>query len=1057
MKKIAFLALYLYSVWAIAQVSLVGGAPYSFDNAAALLPAADLPLIQMPLVDAEALLAEDALVSDKQAPFRFGKEFDADISLTNDGWLDILPDGSRLYRIAIKCKKALSINLTYNQFLLPPDARFYLYTPDHSHQLGAFTDYNNKTHGQFSTSLLRGEITILEYYEPANASFPGIININKVVHGYRGLRSPEKDYGDSGNCNININCPEGAAWQNESRSVALIIEGGFRACTGAVVNNVRQDCRPYFLTADHCLSGSVNTWVFMFNYESPTCTNQDGPTNQTVSGCTLLANDGPSDFALVELSEPPPPEYNVYYAGWTAAESAATGSVGIHHPSGDIKKITFNQDLLLSDSWDGTPNTHWKVTEWEDGTTEPGSSGSPMFDPNHRIIGQLHGGQAACGNTEYDTYGKFAYSWDEGSNANTRLADWLDPDNTGILLLDGRSCSEAQFALDAAITLQNLPTTQCNQSVVQPQALLRNNGSEQLSSATINLTVDGLPQSPINWTGSLGYLQATLVALPDLTLAEGSHNIALSVSNPNGNTDQNAANDQASASVQIIVAPELEIVVTTDWYPDETSFEISNQQGQVVYSQTDGFYGVSDNEFSVCLPPGCYTLTLNDSYGDGIPNGGGFSVSLNGVELVSNFDFPDGFSISENFCFGNPTNPANADFSTNATAICANQSIQFAAAYTSPTATYSWQFEGGIPATATGQNPSVSYATPGTYDVSLSVTDGAAPIMQTLTDYIQVGISLAVSTTDAANPISNDGTAILTASFGANPYQYIWSNGADGAAQTNLPMGNYVVTATDANGCTDILPFAIGSLIAPMHINSIAANTQIVCVGDTVIFAANVAATPTAYEWTFSNGNQNYQSNAVSPSMVFVEEGLYTVTCYVNDEYTSATHTQSDYIQVIVPPQGTLLATQPSINPQGQPNGALSVSATGYEPLSYAWSIGSNTPTIDQLSEGTYSVTITDAAGCQTILTQKLEWSVSDPSGVVFYPAPSVGMPLVYNGRAADDKVMIELFDAAGRLLGYFELDSGNNELPLQLASGIYIARVWANDVLIKTEKLRIL
>jgi len=268
---------------------------------------------------------------------------------------------------------------------------------------------------------------------------PGRIVLGRVVHGYRDLFfKTTRDFGDSGNCNINVNCPDGDAWANEVRAVAMILTGGgSRICTGTLVNNVRQDRTPLFLTANHCLGGEA-TWIIMFNYQSPNCNDIDGPTADTVQGTTRLANNSASDFALLRLQETPPPAYDVFWAGWSAVDTASPQSTCIHHPNGDIKKISFDHQPVVSSSYGGSPpDTRWKVLDWDKGTTEPGSSGSPLFDPAHRIVGQLHGGTAACGNDLPDYFGKFAVSWDYGSTAATRLKDWLDPDHTGTRELDG--------------------------------------------------------------------------------------------------------------------------------------------------------------------------------------------------------------------------------------------------------------------------------------------------------------------------------------------------------------------------------------------------------------------------------------------------------------------------------------------------------------------------------------------------------------------------------------------------------------------------------------------
>jgi Trypsin-like peptidase domain len=425
----------------LAQVSK-GGRPAAMRWRTMLSPPAE----RMPSVDKAQMLREDSLESSKGEPLRFGVPFDVNYSTRNSGLWETMPDGSRVWRLRIECPGAFSINMIYDHFWIPSGAELFLYNVDQSMVLGAFTEANNKPHEKFATGLLQGDVCIVEYREPADVTRPGIVSIERVVSAYRNLFNSAElkdamDFGSSGSCNNNVNCPEGALWQSDNNSVALITTlGGFRLCSGALVNNVRQDLKPYLLTANHCLGGEA-TWVFIFNYESPTCANINGPTWMSVSGSTLRATHSASDFALLELSEAPPDSYNVYYAGWSAVNVASTSSVAIHHPSGDIKKISFDNQPTQSTSYLGNSagdGSHWRIVQWDDGTTEPGSSGSPLFDQNHRIIGQLHGGFASCASLTSDWYGKVSRSWTGGGSAATRLRDWLDPDNTGTTVLDGR-------------------------------------------------------------------------------------------------------------------------------------------------------------------------------------------------------------------------------------------------------------------------------------------------------------------------------------------------------------------------------------------------------------------------------------------------------------------------------------------------------------------------------------------------------------------------------------------------------------------------------------------
>jgi hypothetical protein len=328
--------------------------------------------------------------------------------------------------------------------MMPEGSKLFLYNDSHAQIIGAFTSRNNKPDGRFATGLLRGETITLEYYEPERVSAPGRIRIGYIVHGYKDIFKDfpllEKDYGNSGPCEVNVNCTQGAAWQNEKRAVAMILtSNGSRICSGIMINNVRQDLAPYFLTANHCIEGDTpGTWIFMFNYESPGCANIDGPLNYTLTGSTALAYDDTSDFALLRLNETPPDSFKLHWAGWNAGTATPSSGACIHHPSGDIKKISLVTSSFIDSSWTDTPtHSHWRVF-WSTGVTEPGSSGAAIFDQNHHIVGQLHGGPSACsGDDKSDMFGKFSWSWNYGSTPATRLKDWLDPDNTGLLTLDG--------------------------------------------------------------------------------------------------------------------------------------------------------------------------------------------------------------------------------------------------------------------------------------------------------------------------------------------------------------------------------------------------------------------------------------------------------------------------------------------------------------------------------------------------------------------------------------------------------------------------------------------
>ncbi|HEY3295092.1 MAG TPA: serine protease [bacterium] len=393
----------------------------------------------MPAVDHAALLREDEQLP-KEERNRFALAMDVNLNLGNSGVWSTLPNGDRVWRLRISSPQAYSIGLVYNHWFIPKGGQLWIYNDNHSQVIGSFTSFNNWTDGTNITQPVSGDAVTLEYLEPRALRGQSVLAIFQVCHAYRNLFGPPsaaENFGDSGPCNVNINCPAGSTLQNYKHGVAMIINGGSRWCTGSLINNTTQNGTPYFLTANHCLDGNQGSWVFVFNYESPACSpNTDGPTNQTISNATLLAHNLDSDFALLQLSSGVPASYSPFFNGWDNRDLTWTHSYNISHPSGDVKKLAIDNDAVTSSTWSGTPaNSHWQIGAYDVGTTEPGSSGSPLFDLNFHISGQLHGGPAACNNpTGSDYYGKFSMSWARGGTPATELRDWLDPPNTTSVL-----------------------------------------------------------------------------------------------------------------------------------------------------------------------------------------------------------------------------------------------------------------------------------------------------------------------------------------------------------------------------------------------------------------------------------------------------------------------------------------------------------------------------------------------------------------------------------------------------------------------------------------------
>ena len=308
----------------------------------------------MPDLDMTTIEKEDIEDEEYGYPPRFGFSHFVDFNLNNSGTWQELSNGDRIWRLTIFCPKALSINLLYDKFWIPEGGKFYIYTPDKKQCLGAFTNKNNKSDKdniqEYATGLLFSDEIILEYYQPKDVQEEAIISIASVVHGYRYVNLDTKSLGDSGSCQVNINCSEGNNWQNEKKAVAMILVNGERICTGSLIQTTSINNDPVFLTANHCVelygkdavnSPSLNNWLFYWNYEAPGCNNISYEPNHTYTvGATILANFSYSDFAFFHLTEDPRSVCSPYYLGWNRNANSGTGGVCIHHPKGDVKKIS---------------------------------------------------------------------------------------------------------------------------------------------------------------------------------------------------------------------------------------------------------------------------------------------------------------------------------------------------------------------------------------------------------------------------------------------------------------------------------------------------------------------------------------------------------------------------------------------------------------------------------------------------------------------------------------------------------------------------------------------
>jgi lysyl endopeptidase len=432
-------------IFALLLLPLIGytqmeypGTPWSRELRLKSMPA----VVTFPGLSRQAAVSFETSLPPSLKVMVFAYPFDTLLTTGTHGTWESLADGSRIWRLSVHSPGALSLNLIFSRFRLPAGAKLYLYTPGYQTVRGAFTNENQTAGGVMATVPLPGERLTVEVNLPPDALFMPELVISKVSHDYKGFFDLLAGLKSSGDCNVDINCPAGDAWQTEKKAVVKFIRGGNMLCSGALINNARNDGRPLLLTANHTI-GSVSQaqqTLFFFRYERPVCGSGSGSTSYTLSGSKLLATTSKVDFALVELITAPPKSYEPYYAGWDRRVVPYLDTVVcIHHPNGSVKKISKSYRRVVTADFGGgyDKNTHWLISEWDLGTTEPGSSGSPLFNVDHQIVGDLTGGDASCSYNFNDYFQKFSVSWDKYPDSANQLKCWLDPDKLGALVLNG--------------------------------------------------------------------------------------------------------------------------------------------------------------------------------------------------------------------------------------------------------------------------------------------------------------------------------------------------------------------------------------------------------------------------------------------------------------------------------------------------------------------------------------------------------------------------------------------------------------------------------------------
>lgn len=425
------------------------------------------PTLTLPAIDAEPLRSKaHAAAAKPGVPLAYGKSASIDTvnAKSNDAnqhgeWTQ-LADGSWRYRLEIHAPGAVGLDFGFDDFYLPHGAKMVITNPSTSEQLGTWTDADNQVNRALWTAQLIGKHALIDITVPADKRDSVSFKLVTVNRAFSRVDELMKTMKASGSCNVDVACSLGDNWRNEINSAVhytFARGGGSYVCSGTFMNTTASQRQYVMLTAGHCISDptSGKSVLAYFKYQNSYCrrpgssssgADGDGPKSIIVAGSEYLASaSGKSgeiagtDFSVIRFTRKPPQNADIYYSGWDSSGTAPTTSVAIHHPGGFEKRISINRNPATITNYGSNfgGSTHFRIADWDEGTTEQGSSGSGLWNQNRHVVGILSGGVAACGNNEPDWYGRLSVAWNEGRTSNRRLKDWLDPANTGKTSLAG--------------------------------------------------------------------------------------------------------------------------------------------------------------------------------------------------------------------------------------------------------------------------------------------------------------------------------------------------------------------------------------------------------------------------------------------------------------------------------------------------------------------------------------------------------------------------------------------------------------------------------------------
>ena len=547
--------------------------------------------------------------------------------------LDPVSD-SALYTVAegyihvagVVSEGAVSVRVQFKEMSLPAGARVFVYSPsDPSEYYGPYEIRGPSEDGTFWTPAIRGDTAVIEYFTPSKSnSAKAPFKVSSIAHIYKDISMEAA----AGSCELEVT----ANWQNVAKSVGrvdFVTQGAVGSCTGTLLNNVANDQKPYFLTANHCIStqSEAQSVTVYWNYNTGDSPAGDVP---RTFGANLLATGTSSDFSLLLLTGSMPG--GLFFSGYdsTAFNSTAPGT-GIHHPQASHKRISFGT-ARQPNAGNCAFGSQCLRVDWSSGITEPGSSGSGIWigspsDPGGpRLIGTLMGGQSACGappSEMWDIYGRFSAAYPsmaaflEGNACVTSLS------STSLTVTGGGgsgsfnvtaagSCNWTAVPSDSFVAITSGASGTGNGTVTFSVA--SNNGPPRTASIAVGGQLFTITQggggacapTPI----TIGQTVNGNLTTGDCPLGDGTFYDAYSFTATAGQQIAVSMTSSQFDTFLILNRPDGSILTIDDDGAGGTNSRIPSGGGFITLSAS-GTYTIWANAFDPLDTTGAYTLTLS--------------------------------------------------------------------------------------------------------------------------------------------------------------------------------------------------------------------------------------------------------------------------------------------------------------------------------------------------------------------------------------------------------------------------------------------------------------